>query len=552
MTRRHADRSADEPVEGAGADADEAGADADDAGADAGAGAEGSGEAGLPPVPAALLAPLLQWTGEALRELKAQEVPAALRPMLSFDRRGFGNAAARAQLHRALTTDAAFRERIFEAMAGRPEVVAALKEWDAGRAVDLAEDAAARDDLDLFASALVLARPDSWELGVGVALTVFERTRAAGLVEDDRHAFETQVRKAQEAQRRAEAEGAKLGDEVQRLTEELREERASRRDREEVLRGEAGEAAQRVAELEAGLAQAQAELGRMEERAGKEEQRAREASARAEGLEVQVSEARAEAARARADAERNTRGSDRGSSPEAIAGSAPASAAQDGGPIAPPALSSDDIDLLARAGEIARRLAEASVDPPSPTLPAVPESLEDAGSREAAAGMGGATGATGASGGARRGKRAPVALAPGLVGPSVAGLRSAMTSGDVSVIVDGYNVSMQAWGDDPLDAQRQRLCALLERLHLRTNRSVTVVFDGADVEGVRPPRRPGVRVVFSDAGEEADDVVIREVRALPLDRPVIVVSTDRAVRTHAEEAGAMSVPSDVFLEFLRK
>lgn len=520
MTRRHAD----EPVEEAGADAE--------------AEREDRVEAGLPPVPEALLAPLLRWTGEALRELKAQEVPAALRPMLSFDRRGFGNAAARAQLHRALTSDATFRERIFEAMAGRAEVVAALKDWDAARAVDLAEDAAARDDLDLFASALVLARPESWELGVGVALTVFERSRAAQLVEDDRNAFETQVRKAQEAQRRAEEEAAKLGDEAQRLTEELREERASRRDREETLRGEASVAAGRVAELEAALAQTEAALGRTEERARKE-------AARADGLEGQVAEARGEAARARAESERGGQRSGGGS------GSGSGASAGAGGSFTPPALSSDDIDLLTRASEIARRLAGASADQPAPSMPAVPEALEDADAESGPPG-GAGEGISVPSGAARRGKRAAVSMAPGLVGPSLAGLQSAMTSGDVSVIVDGYNVSMLAWGDDPLDAQRQRLCALLERLHLRTNRSVTVVFDGADVEGVRPPRRPGVRVVFSDAGEEADDVVIREVRALPLDRPAIVVSTDRKVRNHAEEAGALAVPSDVFLEFLRK
>lgn len=527
-----------------------------------------------PPVllslPEELLGPLLQWVGEGLREMKAQEVPPAVRPMLSFDRRGFGNAAARAQLHRAIEADPEFRERVFEAIGGRSEVAASLRDWDVARAVEVAEDAVARDDLDLLASSLVLARPDGWELGVGVALALLNRRRSEQLVDDDRRAFETQVDKATEAQRRAEAEAERWRAEAAGITAELKEERASRRQREEAAQGEALTARKRVSELEAALAESVAAAGRAGDRLRKEAERGDE-------LENELQQARSEAARLRADAERAGAGADQ-APPGASVGSAR------GAGSGPPPVSSEELDLLTRASDIARRLtAEAAMpgvapaEPPtgepagqgaagaakgprSPSrpdvLPPVPEGLEDAAAGEVEVDESGAdagpAGPASAARGPRRTRRAPVEVPSGLIGASVPGLRGALAKGNPAIVVDGYNVSMLAWGDDPPDTQRQRLCALLERLYLRTNRTIVVVFDGADVEGSRPPRRPGVRVVFSNAGEEADDVVIREVRALPLERPAIVVSSDREVQGHADDAGAMVVPSSVFLEFLRK
>jgi predicted RNA-binding protein with PIN domain len=80
---------------------------------------------------------------------------------------------------------------------------------------------------------------------------------------------------------------------------------------------------------------------------------------------------------------------------------------------------------------------------------------------------------------------------------------------------------------------------------------VTLVFDGAGVEGVRPPRRPGVRVVFSAPGEEADRVVVREVSQLPKRVPVVVVSSDAEVRADAERHGAAVVSAATLLGALR-
>jgi predicted RNA-binding protein with PIN domain len=64
----------------------------------------------------------------------------------------------------------------------------------------------------------------------------------------------------------------------------------------------------------------------------------------------------------------------------------------------------------------------------------------------------------------------------------------------VSVIVDGYNVSMLAWPEATAAEQRERLCDALAEFQLRFRCEVTVVFDGADVPGVRPLRRRNLTV----------------------------------------------------------
>jgi predicted RNA-binding protein with PIN domain len=122
----------------------------------------------------------------------------------------------------------------------------------------------------------------------------------------------------------------------------------------------------------------------------------------------------------------------------------------------------------------------------------------------------------------------------------------------VAVIVDGYNVSMLAWPDSSAADQRERLCDALAEFQLRMRCEVTVVFDGAEVPGVRPLRRRGLRVVFSAAGQEADEVVVGEVMFRPAEVPVIVVSSDREVRAGAEAEGATSLSADQFLQLMRR
>ncbi|GAA1301454.1 NYN domain-containing protein [Pseudonocardia xinjiangensis] len=125
-------------------------------------------------------------------------------------------------------------------------------------------------------------------------------------------------------------------------------------------------------------------------------------------------------------------------------------------------------------------------------------------------------------------------------------LDALLTVPSVHVIVDGYNVSKTGYPELPLADQRTRLVGQLAALAARTGVEITVVFDGAGVV-TAPPRGSRVRVLFSDVGVLADDVIRDLVAAEPEGRPVLVATSDRAVVESVRRGGAYSVPSAVLL-----
>jgi predicted RNA-binding protein with PIN domain len=119
------------------------------------------------------------------------------------------------------------------------------------------------------------------------------------------------------------------------------------------------------------------------------------------------------------------------------------------------------------------------------------------------------------------------------------------------LLVDGYNVTKTGYGDLPLEAQRGRLLASLGPLAARTGAEVTVVFDGQDrATPLAAPSPRGVRLLFSRTGETADDVLRQLVRAEPPGRPLLVVTSDRAVVDDVRADGARTVPSSALLRLL--
>ena len=130
-------------------------------------------------------------------------------------------------------------------------------------------------------------------------------------------------------------------------------------------------------------------------------------------------------------------------------------------------------------------------------------------------------------------KRAAPRLPPGVLADSPPGVEAMLATPDVVLVVDGYNVAHVAWArrhaGRPAGAARHRgdradaPARLRDRARVRRRRERTA----------RPLRRGGVRVLFSDAGEEADEVVVREVEARSKRVPVVVASSDAWVREHA-------------------
>lgn len=100
------------------------------------------------------------------------------------------------------------------------------------------------------------------------------------------------------------------------------------------------------------------------------------------------------------------------------------------------------------------------------------------------------------------------------------------------VLVDGYNLSRQHRGHLRLHEQRDWLVRHLTGLAARRGVQVEVVFDGQVASaGARAGQRSrDVQVSFTPAGVTADDEIVFAVEALPLDRPVTVVTDDQGLR----------------------
>jgi predicted RNA-binding protein with PIN domain len=454
-------------------------------------------------VPDRLLGPFFEAAADALHTLDLDDVPLALRRLRGFDRRGLMHGPAPRALRQAFDGDERFRAEIVEQFGRRAAIADALTEWSSGDAWDVVQGSVVRGELPTLASALWVCRPDRADLGLGmiVALDAIEQRER-----DDASAANARARAAEEleeALRRADSARVEAEAETERARRELRDERRLRREREEQVDAKGLVAEQRVEELESELLRLRVAAADERGRAGREAQRARV-------LDDALRRARADLEEMRTHAEH-----------------------------APSRLSANDARAIAEVSTEARQLsarleairARVAASRPTDSGPA------DEPARAAARPLV---------------RRVQPQLPPGIVASSPAGIEAMLGSADALLVVDGYNVTKRAWPEATAAEQRERIEAALTRLQRRVGFGALCVFDGADHVAHWRTRRGGVRIAFSDAAEEADELIVREIVALPKRVPVVVASSDAWVREHAEAEGAVVVPAEALLAFLRK
>lgn len=142
-------------------------------------------------------------------------------------------------------------------------------------------------------------------------------------------------------------------------------------------------------------------------------------------------------------------------------------------------------------------------------------------------------------------RRRPTPVPKGIAAGSVDGVRYLLQLTGAAVFIDGYNVSMSRWPALPIARQREALIGLCAGIAHRWGTAISLVFDGDD--HVVAPGHRTVRVLFSATGETADDVIRRQVAAVPVTRQVVVVTSDRAVAADVRLSGAHVVASEAFL-----
>jgi len=152
----------------------------------------------------------------------------------------------------------------------------------------------------------------------------------------------------------------------------------------------------------------------------------------------------------------------------------------------------------------------------------------------------------------RHPRRKPIRLPGGVLTGSIEASEFLLRCKGAETMIDGYNVAKLGWPTLDLDKQREQVVLAAENLVKRWNMAMTVVFDGATIEGAHTSTRRRLRIVYSPAGVSADDVLRAEVKAADVAKPVVVVTNDKAIITDVAAAGANTVSSDDFLTLLRR
>ena len=146
-------------------------------------------------------------------------------------------------------------------------------------------------------------------------------------------------------------------------------------------------------------------------------------------------------------------------------------------------------------------------------------------------------------------RRKPVRAARGVPDDSRQGIIDLLAVPGIRVLIDGYNVAKEGWPNVDLVRQRERFLAALSTLVGHRGPMVDVVFDGAGiVGGHRSTNCPFIRVSWSPPGVEADDEILAMIDAMPVENPVLTISSDRRVRDGARARGSNTASSRSLLE----
>jgi predicted RNA-binding protein with PIN domain len=431
-----------------------------------------------------------------------EPAPAALRRYLSFSRLP---APALEVARRVIDDDAEFRQRVADGTTAE----------EAGEA-----------------GWLWLTRPPGWEDRLDEMVGLAERRRQDASAARDERSLLRRIRELEEALRRLEASAATDREATVAVRAELDAERSRRRD-----------AGRRADEAEVARAAALADVARL--------------STEVDRLAGDVDRARGRVAELERElSERDARSSVAGSGSAAAAASASASASASAGEadvalagpvgVASPGV---DRDALSRALETASAaLAEATALLSSTAAGGAPQRTPTAAVTEPPTDA-----LPGSAKRASTATRHAVRLPGGVLDDGAEAAEYLVRVPDIVLLVDGYNISNALAPGQPLRDQRSRLVDALSELHARTGTTVEVVFDGAAApDPWISGGRLSVHVQFSPAGVEADDVLVDLIASLPTTRPVILATSDRALRDRARRLGANLLGARQLLAVMRR
>ncbi len=117
----------------------------------------------------------------------------------------------------------------------------------------------------------------------------------------------------------------------------------------------------------------------------------------------------------------------------------------------------------------------------------------------------------------------------------------------IRIIIDGYNLlfRMGSYGGETLEENRDSLLDMLSEYAVAKKRSLIVVFDGQKVGRERIVGRKGVRALFTDPPENADDRIVKLAHSLR--EKALVVTSDSGIMSRVAPANCGTLTVEEFL-----
>src|ERR1700733_15523417 len=107
------------------------------------------------------------------------------------------------------------------------------------------------------------------------------------------------------------------------------------------------------------------------------------------------------------------------------------------------------------------------------------------------------------------------------------------------IIIDGYNVIKQKYGNEPLSLQTRRaFIAMLGKYVEHKNHTIAVVFDGGDTVWPSQEKDYGIIIWYAGIKHTADDIIKKMLQQKP---HVLVVTDDADLKASAHKVGATVV-----------
>lgn len=477
-------------------------------------------------LPDFLLMPLVEAAFAVIKKNEESDLPTSLRRISHFDSKALNHATARTQIIQSLHANIDFCALVEEEFFQRVEVSIAYQEWSSARAADIVAEAATRNDLPLLASMLWLKKPSQYLFALGLIVGYSSLAVVENEQRDSQRAEETRLKHLQTSYEREKSRADLLHADVERLEGEMREERKSRRVREQ--RQEA-----QMTALQKQVDSHDEVVGRMKDAKDRQQQRVEREASRAHELEARLRVAHEDA---RVKSEKITQLQEQLAS----------------------ALSSDmeltyeDLQNLILAQQGAENISHTILKIMNKTRSIVSDNSSAGNVTQSSADLNTALSQTPAKSDVKKTdtndqrKRTAIIVPPGLALESDAALRIVFAQPDLVVLIDGYNVSLNSFGELSLELQRDRIVACATNIETRYHPSCVVVFDGQS-SSTRGRIQSKIHVVFSPAGISADDVIIERIRVTPIDCPILVVTSDRNLSARARGLGCQTISSNAFV-----